>query len=85
MVAVYIKLISEKNIYYYEEAKLNCSLLRHEFPLVALAFVDCLRAFSFNAPAVICHHMSVPSPLVTLFHGLEVLMESLSLFVAYSF
>ena len=64
--------------------KSNNVLFRQEFALVAPAFVDCLRAISFNAPAVICHHPYIPSTLIALFHGHEVLMKSLPLFVTHN-
>lgn len=82
-VEVCIKLIVKYEIGYYEETKPNPILARKEFALKALAFVKCLKAISFNAPAVACHHMFSPSPLVALFLGLEVLMEPLALLVTY--
>ena len=34
---------------------------RQGFSLVAPALVDFLEAISLDAPAVVCHHVSVPS------------------------
>ena len=41
-------------------------------------------AISLDAPAVDCHHVSVPSALVAMFNSHEVLMEPLPLFITNS-
>lgn len=47
--------------------------------LEALAFVDFPEEILFNAqPAIL-----LPSPLITLFHGPEILVKALSLFITY--
>ena len=63
--------------------KSNLALFRQEFALVAPALVDFLRAISLDAPAVVCHHVSVPSALVAMFHSHEVL-QPLPLFITNS-
>ena len=64
--------------------KFKYVLRRHEFALVAFAFVDILTAISSDAPTVVSHHMFGPSPLIALFHRSEVMMEVLSMFITDS-
>ena len=48
------------------------------------ALVDFLGAISHDAPAVVCHHVSVPSALAAMFHSHEVLMQLLPWFISNS-
>ena len=69
---------------YRQNIRSNLALFRQEFALVASLLVDFLGAISLDAPAVACHHVSVPSALVAMFHSLEVLMEPLPMFITNS-
>ena len=71
MTAVNLKLLMARH-----KMQLLQALHGHKF-----AFVDFLRTVTFDGSAVIGHHMSVPSILVTFLYCHEVLVESLSLFV----
>ena len=54
--------------------------------ICACSFCACRlpREILLDAPAVDCHHVSVPSALVAMFHSHEVLMEPLLLFMTNS-
>ena len=66
---------------YRQSTRSNLALFMQEFALVASAIVDFLGAISLDAPAVVCHYISVPSALVAMFHSYEVLMKPLPLFI----
>ena len=51
---------------------------------VAPALVDFLGAISLDAPAVVGHHVSVPSTLIAMFRSHEILTEPLPLFITNS-
>ena len=61
--------------------KINLALFKQEFVLVAPALVDFLVAISLDAPAVVCHRISVLSALLAMFHSHEVLIEPFPLFI----
>ena len=68
---------------YRQNTRSNMALFRQEFALVAPALVDFLGLL-LDAPAVDCHHVSVPSALVAMLHSHEVLMKPLPLFITNS-
>ena len=38
---------------------------------------------SDKAPAVVCHHVCVPSPLIAAFHNFDILMETFSMLITH--
>ena len=62
----------------YKKRNLN---YRQELVCKALSFVVWPSAILFRVPAVLCYRKFVPSPLISILHSLDVLMELLALLV----
>ena len=54
-----------------------------KFPLLRSSGMVQIRNISLKAQAVISHHVRVPTPSVTFFHYLYVLVEAFSLLITY--
>ena len=54
-----------------------------KFPLLRSSGMVQIRNISLKAPAVMSHHVRVPTPLVMFFHYLYILVEAFSLLITY--